>query len=33
MEVLIYILTALLYYWIASLIHDAGHIVFKLING
>jgi len=33
MEVLIYILTTLLCYWIAGLIHETGHIIIGLING
>lgn len=33
MEVLIYIITALLCYWIAGLIHETGHIIVGLICG
>jgi len=33
MEVLVYILTALLCYWIAGLIHEMGHIIIGLIYG
>lgn len=33
MEVLIYILTAILCYWLAGLIHETGHIIIGLICG